>query len=47
MAEVGSFGDGGRSAAVSSYFNIVHNYVSHHTKGEPWNSLMKDVTPKF
>ncbi len=31
----------GGSAAVSSHFHIVHTYGSHHTKGEPLNSLMK------
>ncbi len=28
-------------------FIIVHAFGSHHTKGEPWNSLMKAVTQRF
>ncbi len=31
----------------SSKFHIIHTYESHHTKGEPWNSLMKAVTPSY
>ncbi len=35
----------GDSVAVSSQFYIVHTYDSHHNKGEPWDSLLKAITP--
>ncbi len=35
------FGGCGGSAAGCSQLHIVHTYESYHTKGEPWNSLMK------
>jgi len=40
-------GGGGGSDAVSSQFHIVYTHYSHHTKGEPWNSLMKTITPVY
>ena len=43
--EMAVFGSSGGS--ISSQLHIVHTYDSHHTKGEPWNSLMKTVTPSF
>ena len=30
-----------------SQFHIVHTYNSHHTKEEPWNSLMKAAAPRY
>ncbi len=36
--------DGGL-AVVSSQLHIVHIIDLHNTEGEPWNFLMKDVTP--
>ena len=41
------FGDSGESFTVSSQFHNDHNYESHHTKGEPWNSFMKAAAPTF
>ena len=40
-------GDGGYSASVSSQLHIDLTYESHHTKGNPCNSLMKAVAPTF
>ena len=35
------FGGYGFSEAVFSQFHIVHISEAHHTKGGPWNSIMK------
>ena len=37
----------GDYAAVSSQLQIIHTYDSHYAKGEPWNSLMKVVSPSY
>ena len=41
------FVDSGCYAAVSSQFHLVHTFDSHHTKGEPLNSLLKAFTPSY
>ena len=40
-------GGSGGFTAVFSQLHIVHDFVSHNTKGGPWNSFMKAVTPRF
>ncbi len=35
------------SVAVSSQSRIVYDYESLHTKGEPWNPLIKAPTPNL
>ena len=35
------------SPSFFKQFHIVHAFGSHHTKGEPWDSLMKAVTQSF
>ncbi len=35
----------GKKIGVGWHFQIGHTYDSYHTKGEPWISLMKAVTP--
>ena len=39
------FGGSGGSATVSSQFDIVQTYDSHHTQEEPWNSILKAAAP--
>ena len=41
------FGGSGGSATVSSQFDIVQTYDSHHTQEEPWNSILKDAAPTY
>ncbi len=45
--EMVGFGGNSGSAAVSSQLHIVHTYESRHSKGEPWNSIMKAAAPTF
>ena len=35
------------SATIPTQLNIVHTYISHYTKGGPWNSLMKAASPTY
>ena len=47
MAEKNRFTVSGGFADVFSLLHIDHAFNSHHTKEEPWNSLMKAVAPRF
>ncbi len=41
------FGGCGSFAAAFSLLHFGYTYEFHHTKGKPWNSLIKAAAPTF